>query len=117
MSGAAPHFSGPRGGLSAGPASGTVSGGGHLGPARSNGGAFPGPATDANGATNMGQTRSASVGRVSMQKNGPPAMARAVVDEGGDESEEVGEVGVSPEFVPADDDEGEGGDDRMDERE
>ena len=117
VSGAAPHFSGPRGGLSAGPASGTVSGGGHLGPARSNGGAFPGPATDANGATNMGQTRSASVGRVSMQKNGPPAMARAVVDEGGDESEEDGEEGVSPEFVPADDDEGEGGDDRMDERE
>ena len=52
-----------------------------------------------------------------MQKNGPPAMARAVVDEGGDESEEDGEEGVSPEFVPADDDEGEGGDDRMDERE
>ena len=116
VSGAAPHFSGPRGGLSAGPASGTVSGGGHLGPARSNGGAFPGPATDANGAANMGQTRSASVGRVSMQKNGPPAMARAVVDEGGDESEEDGEEGVSPEFVPADDDEEEGGDDRMDER-
>ena len=44
-------------------------------------------------------------------------MARAVVDEGGDESEEDGEEGVSPEFVPADDDEGEGGDDRMDERE
>ena len=89
-----PHFSRSPGRKPAGPASGTVSGGGHLGPARSNGGAFPGPATDANGAANMGQTRSASVGRVSMQKNGPPAMARAVVDDGGDESEEDGEAAL-----------------------
>ena len=104
----------PAPGREGGPRSRTSSGG--L-PTRASEAGRSGPATDdANGATNMGQTRSASVGRVSMQKNGPPAMARAVVDEGGTErAHEAERRGSLP--AHADDDEGEGGDDRMDERE
>jgi len=37
-----------------------------------------------------------------MHKNGPTTMARAVVEDGGDDSEEDGEEGVSPAFVPED---------------
>ena len=54
--------------------------------------------------TLQGQHRavSGSLGHVSMHKNGPTAAARAVVEDGGDESEEDGEEGVSPAFVPED---------------
>ena len=54
--------------------------------------------------TLQGQHRavSGSLGHVSMHKNGPTTMARAVVEDGGDDSEEDGEEGVSPAFVPED---------------
>lgn len=52
----------------------------------------------------MGQTAapSGSLGHASIHKNGPALMAQAMVANGGDESEEDGEEGVSPEFVPVD---------------
>lgn len=48
---------------------------------------------------------SASLGHVSIHKNGPALMAQAIVADSGDESEEDGEEGVSPEYVPGDESE------------
>lgn len=45
---------------------------------------------------------STSLGHVSIHKNGPSLMAQAIVANSGDESEEDGEEGVSPEYVPVD---------------
>ena len=131
VSGAAPGVvSDARGGLSAGPASGTLSGGHHGGGvevgqamrevevgtepraageegARGDGGFGEGGGAAAGGGA-AGEDgarggRGFSGGR-SAQKNrrgaGGPSHGRAEVDDGGDESED-GEEGVSPAFVPA----------------
>ena len=63
---------------------------------------------DATGGNQTLQTQhravSGSAGHVSMHKNGPStiSMQGAVVEDGGDDSEEDGEEGVSPAFVPED---------------
>ncbi len=132
VSGAAPVVvSDARGGLSAGPASGTLSGGHHGGGvevgqamrevevgtepraageegARGDGGFGEGGGAAAGGGA-AGEDDVARGGRGfsggrSARKNrrgaGGPSHGRAEVDDGGDESED-GEEGVSPAFVPA----------------
>lgn len=101
-----PGFPGPADGSGRG-----FSGGGDVPAAKSqfsNGGLHAGGFvyrdTTAGNQTLQGQHRavSGSLGHVSMHKNGPTTMARAVVEDGGDDSEEDGEEGVSPAFVPED---------------